>query len=184
MTLKERYDLLYSNTQDICHSGDIQEHLPVLIHYASKSDTVVELGVREGVSTTALLMGTPKRMISYDIQETKGVHDLMSICIAENVNWAFIKANDLKIEIPDCQLLMIDTLHTGEQLYQELVLHSEKASKWICLHDTVSFGIIGEDKKEGLLKAIERWQSIGDGVNWNVKYHYTNNNGLMILERS
>ena len=77
--------------------------------------------------------------------------------------------------------MFIDTLHTYDQLIEELRLHSEKVSKYIALHDTVTFAHVGEDPtKAGLWDAVSEF--IFDG-SFQVKYHYLNNNGLTVLER-
>ena len=47
--------------------SDINEHCDKLRELASQSETVIEFGMRHGVSTVALLAGQPKRMISYDL---------------------------------------------------------------------------------------------------------------------
>lgn len=77
----------------------------------------------------------------------------------------------------------IDTLHTYDQLKQELRLHGNKAKKFIAFHDTHTFGINGEDQKDkkGLLPAIIEFMI--DNPHWNFKIHKTNNNGMTVLER-
>jgi len=47
--------------------SDINEHLPTLKKYAEECSHITEMGVRWVVSTYGLLMGKPKKMISYDI---------------------------------------------------------------------------------------------------------------------
>jgi len=48
-------------------SIDIREHLDTLREYASRCNSVTELGVRWVVSTWALMAGRPKRLTSFDI---------------------------------------------------------------------------------------------------------------------
>jgi hypothetical protein len=47
--------------------SDINKHLQTLKLYASICDHITEMGVRKIISTYALLMGKPKKLISYDI---------------------------------------------------------------------------------------------------------------------
>ena len=61
MSLLELYD------QKCSEKSDINENLPTLKRYAEECDHVTEMGVRTIVSTYALLMGKPKKMVSYDI---------------------------------------------------------------------------------------------------------------------
>ncbi len=94
-------------------------------------------------------------------------------------------------------MLFIDTLHTYNQLIQELDLHSNKVLKYIILHDTLTFGRKDEDvyshasdliknkltEKMGLMTAIEDFLITTNGNNWEIHDHYDNNNGLTILKR-
>ena len=43
--------------------SDINEHLPILKKYAEECDVVIEMGVRNVVSTWALLLAKPKKLI-------------------------------------------------------------------------------------------------------------------------
>lgn len=165
--------------------SDINEHLPTLKKYAEQCESITELGVRRGTSTCALLYGKPKQMQCYDIEQ-KGnlpLKEYEKFAYENDINFKFIIANVLHIEIDYTDLLFIDTLHTYNQLKQELSLHGNKALKYIIFHDTKTFGEIGEDKKSpGLLKAIEEFLS--KNSHWSVKEAYKNNNGLFILVRS
>jgi hypothetical protein len=165
--------------------SDINEHLPTLKRYAEECEHVTEMGVRHVVSTFALLMGEPKKMISYDINNVSGIEPLISWAY-EKGNWFEFKVGDTtKIEIEETDLLFIDTLHNYNQLKSELRLHSNKAKKYIIFHDTTSFEWIGESyegksDEKGIWYAIE--ELIEMGV-WEIKERYTNNNGLTILKR-
>ena len=174
MSLEEIY-------QQFCKTrSDINEHLPILSSYA-KGKIVTEFGVRKGVSTTALLRGRPKKLISYDINIKRFNLNIMEAAKIEKINFSLIQADVLKIEIEPTDILFIDTLHTYEQLSQELAIHSEKVSDALILHDTTTFKYQGETKNsKGLNDAIQEF--IANGI-WKIKKEYINNNGLTILER-
>jgi hypothetical protein len=170
-------------------SNDINEHLPVLKKYAQDCDVVVEAGVRSVVSTWAFLAGKPKELISVDIVHPSSYinHDpsgcnieLVEQLANENdISFRFILGSTLEIEIPECDLFFIDTLHNYSQLKKELELHSHKAKKYIILHDTESFKDKGETNNEdGIGKALDEFLAEG---NWVIKERLTNNNGLTIL---
>ena len=168
-------DLLY---QQACNKeSDINEHLPYLRLLAKDAGAVVELGVRTGISTTALLAGA-QSVTSYDI-DPQPLEELSRLA---GDKWSYNEGDSTQIDIPECGMLFIDTLHEGDQLRRELSLHSHKASKYIAMHDTVSYGEKGERGGEGLITAIEEF--INDHSEWGVKEHFTNNNGLMVLERT
>ena len=60
--------MLQQTYDELCaRPSDINEHLPTLKKYAKECEHITEMGVRWVVSTYALLMGKPKKLISYDI---------------------------------------------------------------------------------------------------------------------
>jgi len=78
-------------------SSDINEHLPTLKKYAEECETVTEMGVRVIVSTYALMMGKPKKLISIDIKHpdvitnTIGVLDYAKqMAIDNNIDFTFV----------------------------------------------------------------------------------------------
>lgn len=162
--------------------SDINENLHILYDLAKQCETVVEMGVRTGVSTRAFL-NTNVQLTSYDIVLNRQVQDLFNRAKALGKSVKYIEADVLKIVVDETDLLFIDTLHTYDQLKQELRLHGNKAKKFIAFHDTHTFGINGEDQKDkkGLLPAIIEFMI--DNPHWKFKIHKTNNNGMTVLER-
>lgn len=110
---------------------------------------------------------------------------LESSCAFLGIDFEFVLGDTLKIQIPDTELLFIDTLHTYVQLSQELSLHANNVKKWIIIHDTESCGDYTLDsvgtKVGGLKYAIEEF--LDGNKDWRMVKQYTNNNGLTILER-
>ena len=164
--------------------SDINEHLPTLASYASECEHITEMGVRYIVSTYALLMGKPKKMISYDIEmcDWEPVRDL----VKDDTDFQFLVGNTLEIEIEPTELLFIDTLHNYRQLKRELELHAKKVSKYIIFHDTTSFETVGEsytgDSENGIWPAIEEFLQLNP--QWTLKERFINNNGLTIIEKA
>jgi len=179
---------------------DINEHLPTLRKLSEQCDHVTEMGTRKAISTLSLLIGKPKKVVSIDLnyhffkpyeEETK----FFAECC--KTNFQFIEADVLKIDIEKTDMLFIDTLHTYNQLSKELRKHEKNVKKWIVLHDTVTFGERDEDfyqngivsdevkndpiSKRGLYNALVDF--LEENKNWRIKEHYTNNNGLTIIER-
>lgn len=156
---------------------DIIEHLPTLAILSAECSHITEMGVRDCVSTWAFIEGLAKtkgELVSIDLnyppmQNLKAVE---KTCIDLGVKFSFVQGDTTKTKIKETDLLFIDTNHIRTHLLKELKLHSDKARKYIVLHDT-------ESCKE-LWGAIGWLLNIGD---WKVKAHYTNNNGLTCLER-
>ena len=181
-------DIIDDQFNTVCRvPSDINEHLPIIAKYASECDTIVEMGVRFICSTWAFLKGNPKKLTSIDIVSPpeNSLNLVRQACMLDNIDFSFIKSCTLDIEIDECDLLFIDTLHTYEHLVQELKLHGNKATKYLMFHDTEVCGEYSENNgkywKPGLLAAIDEF--IEENPHWIKKKFYTNNNGLGILER-
>jgi hypothetical protein len=162
----------------------ISDELPMLLKYGCLVDEIIEFGVREGRSTTAWLMSRPKTLISYE-----KVHNGVFLegrykrwAKRQDTNFQYVIANVLAVEIPETDLLFIDTLHTYGQLSRELELHANKARQYILLHDTVAYGKKSEKKKgRGLRPAINEFLA-REGA-WYIKEEYKTKSGLTVLAR-
>jgi hypothetical protein len=177
--------------------SDINEHLPTLLKYAKECNHITEMGVRWVSSTWALLLSNAKKIISYDITQHKNIQTVLELTKKHNINYSFIVSDVLNVEIEKTDLLFIDTLHTYNQLTKELLLHSEKSSKYIILHDTTTFGYVDENiykhaspniknqkiTKQGLWNAVLDFLNTEQGKNWTIFEKYENNNGLTVLKR-
>lgn len=178
---------------------DINEHLNTIKKYVEMSDHVTEMGTRFAISTYSLLLGRPKKAISIDLNYhfykpyENEINKIANMC---GVDFNFVEADVLKIDIEKTDMLFIDTLHTYEQLSKELRKHESNVNKWIILHDTVTFGHTDEQyyqngnvsenlernsNKKGLYNALTDF--LEENKNWRIKEHYTNNNGLTVIER-
>ena len=169
--IKEKYQQFYKTP------SDINEHLPTLRKYASLCQSVVELGVRGIVSTWGLLAGFPREMISVDIvhpsEHGGNVEEARDMAEKEKVSWNFLKASSLDIQLPKHDLLFIDTIHTYEQLSQELKIHSPHTTKYIIMHDTAI--------SEMRLAVFDFL--VANNTDWKIKEVFNNNNGLTVLQR-
>jgi hypothetical protein len=163
-------------------TSDINEHVPILYALATLCESVVEMGVRTGVSTRAFLYANVA-LTSYDIELDARVRELFDLAVAQLKPVQYIQANVLEITIPKTDLLFIDTIHTHEQLSAELARHGNQAQKFIVFHDTYTFGLRGENPHDsrGLITAVMEF--LIENPHWYVRIHRTNNNGLTVLER-
>lgn len=149
MNLKQNLDSL------VLIPSDINALLPALYERARSKQVVVELGVRGGVSTQALLCGVAEgtgKLYSYDIEDIiTGAHvyfngtsfferlDYTDPYIKER--WKFKQVSSLEVykDWPDesIDVLFIDTDHTKEQIYKELTLWVPKVKRDGCIlmHD-------------------------------------------------
>ena len=193
ITITEQFQLRVN------HSSDINEHLETIKNFASECEHITEMGVRSVVSTWAFLAAKPKRLVSMDIVQCP-VQDAAIAANNEGIDFEFIVADtsNPQLDIEPTDLLFIDTWHVYDQLKVEFKLHSNKVKKYIILHDTTTFGEVGESgsdliinpvtgqmemmRKRGLWPAVEEF--LAENTNWTLKERFTNNNGLTILQRS
>jgi len=165
--------------------SDINEHLITLRYYADQCKHVTELGVRKGTSTWAFLASMCPRVISVDVNHPNdyggSLQEMREAAAEAMIDFTFILADDLSIELEETDLLFIDTLHTYGHLKRELDLHSYKARKYIIFHDTVQYRTVGVDGGEGMERAITEF--LNTNPQWKVLRIFENNNGLLILER-
>lgn len=161
--------------------SDINEHLPLLSSLARGCRLIVEFGVRGGNSTVAMLHGLsrglpPAHLYSYDIRPNRAI-----LPEPDGVDWVFSQCDTSKLgDIPDCDMLFIDTLHTEDQVRSEL-RHARRVGSYIALHDTVLFGQNGERGERGIMPAIREFLAEHD--EWSILYDCQNNNGMMVLAR-
>lgn len=188
--------------------SDIYQHIDFLRHFASKCESITECGVRSCVSSWAFLMGLlensslNKSLIGVDLFKSQEV-SLVETCAKQNsILYTFIEGDDTKVEIPETDLLFIDTWHIYAHLKAELNALSKKARKYIILHDTTvdaingetirngwnaeeqskSSGYAVEDIKKGIWPAIEEFLE-QNSEEWLLHERILFCNGLTILKR-
>ncbi len=164
--------------------SDINEHVPTLRELAAQCDHVTEFSTAH-TSTVALLHGRPQRFVTYDTRKSGEVERLKTM--AGETAFEFRIGDSRTVEIEPTEMLFIDTVHNAPHLSAELERHHAKVSRWIVLHDTVSFGENGEqtDPTKPPLPGL-RWavrSFLKNHSEWVVIRDDVNNNGLMVLSK-
>lgn len=178
LTLSWKYELLCKE------KWDINEHLPTLRYYASQCNSIVEMWVRDAISTVALLHWLPKDwvMLSIDLNSSDWLREVQWFAIKEKRKFKFHQWNNRWLQIEPTDMLFIDTLHDYAQLKYELRAFANKVKKYIILHDTVTFWIHWETEGKAWLGwAVQEF--LMNHPDREYKQIYTNNNWLSILER-
>lgn len=118
---------------------DMAPHIATLMRHASEAHTIVEWGVRGGVSTWAILDAMPAdgHLYSVDI-----VDCVVPPRVSEDPRWTFLVGDDLdplvQAVLPDhADLVFIDTSHTYEQTVGELAYALTFGPSRIVMHDYV-----------------------------------------------
>lgn len=145
----ENRNLAFSQLKDVyeryCRTpSDINEHLPLLQSLAAQCSTVAEIGIRDVVSTWALLQGlseSSEKNCSYlgiDIVPPLEKPFQLAKVLAElnDIDFSFWEKNDMEINFPLTDLLFIDSLHTYRHLSYELETFAPMVRKYIAMHDT------------------------------------------------
>lgn len=187
--------------------SDIYEHLDTLSEYASTVESVFETGVRGGVSSWSLMHGLKnnnkinKFLFLNDINECD-ISEILKIAEKLKIDLEYKWINNLDLNLTrNFDLLFIDTWHIYGQLKRELVKFSPFINKFILIHDTTTFGELGEslllgqnikqqsiqsgyqvkEIKYGLNLAIEEFLS--KNLDWTLEKQFKNCNGLTILKK-
>lgn len=118
---------------------DMAPHIDTLTRLARKAQTVIEWGVRGGVSTWAILDGLPPdgTLVSVDV-----VDCVVPPRVSGDPRWTFLVGDDLDPEIVAqlpklADMVFIDTSHTYEQTAAELTLAVTFTPGRIVMHDYV-----------------------------------------------
>jgi len=160
-------------------------HLPALRALATRGANAVELGVKRGASTTALLLGC-RKVISYDIVETKQARELEKLA---GESWSYRIQDSRTAEPTVADLLFIDSLHTYDQVKAELAQHGDSVRRYIAFHDTITFGSVGAEGETGrhsmgtlgIRPAIDEWMI--RNPHWHIMSHDVHSHGLLVLRR-
>jgi cephalosporin hydroxylase len=151
--------------------SDINEHLGYMHDRAVETGvrTVVELGVRSGNSTAALLAAvteTGGRLWSVDCEPPDVPREFT------DGPWTLIIGDDLAVadQLPDSiDLLFIDTSHHYQHTLDELRLYGPR-STWILLHDTElehPYQAPAGDPPYPVLRAVRKWsEEVGRQVEY------------------
>lgn len=162
---------------------DIQKVIPKLYDYAMKCSSVLELGVRTGVSTRAFLNANLKYMTSVDLSEEYLVRDLFNVADIVGRDYKYVIADSREYEVDrDYDLLFIDTEHTYDQVSFELDKYHHFIRKYIIVHDVFKYGVKTDEEGDvGLLPAVLNFMR--ENPDWVIEEYTTDSNGLLVLKR-
>ena len=160
-------------------NSDNNEHLEVMFQYAKKCINGMELGFGQGRASFALLLGL-ERLYSVDTYHEPNIKNMLVDYFGDKLITIESETFDF-VDYDSVDLLLVDSVHTYDQVKKELKTHSSKINKYIMFHDTVSYGAIGQDNNDGIVKAINEF--LEENKEWKIIYEVSNNHGFMILEK-
>lgn len=150
----------------------ITPFLPMILRYASQSDSCVEFGVAKGNTTIALLHGCKGRVDSYELTVEKYWHSELHKLGGDR--WHLHYESSLLADVPECDLMLHDSEHTYEHVKHELALHGNKARKFLLFHDTRSFPVIEPAIREFMAQ----------NPHWQEAEHDEQGAGMLALRRT
>lgn len=164
--------------------GPIQGLLPVLQELAATATGIVGIGVGPE-SSAALLSGSQTGRVW--VLNQKYNNESRSLAEIANGRLILIETDPMKIQIPDCELLVVESRGNSEQIYQELKKHGPYCSGRIAVHNTSRFAEFGEGHTRekpviGLLPPIRHWLK-EQGGEWFISGDYPQSGGMTVLSR-
>jgi hypothetical protein len=156
-------------------TGDITNRLDWLVKMFSGLESITEFGAYQGCSTAAWLKCRPKKLTTIDITRNLDEDEYLEIAKGLRIDFRYIIANDLDIEIEETDLLFIDTMHTADHTYLELTSHAAKSKRYLAFHDV-------HPTRFGTQEGLDRWHA-EQPTPWNVVYHDIEDCGFLVLER-
>lgn len=116
--------------------ADMGPHVATLTRFARECETVVEFGVRGGVSTWALLDGLPPGGRLTAVDTDPDVRFMVPPWVLADPRLTLLIGDDLEVKLPRrADLVMVDTTHTREQTTAELTRAVRLHPRRIVLHD-------------------------------------------------
>lgn len=176
---EEENELLLWYRKVRSENTDIREHCPTLFSLGNQVSHVTEFTRGVLNSTVSFLASSASKVVSYSPFKNKDLERLNNL-VDDRLETNSIK--NFNYDISETDLLFLDNEHTYANLTFELETCADRVKRYILIHDTETFGEIGEDGGKGLKIAIDDF--LENRPEWNLQNHATNNNGLTILSRN
>lgn len=139
-TLQQFYDDIVA-VQKEAHGQLYTAHHADLIDLMLQCKSYKELGVNQGATAAAVLLQSPKYIELVDItltnfNESRHLFERFAQDNDITLSIKEIGSTNPKLDITECDLLFVDSLHFIWHIEQELQIHAPKTNKFIVIHDT------------------------------------------------
>ena len=177
----------------------ITQDIEFISQIVSECKSVVELGTGQSAMDRVFLRYDVK-LDTYDIEDCPD--NFLEEAKSAGKDVTFHKEDTLKVEIPETDILFVDSFHSYEQVKTELALHASKAKRYIIFHDTVLFanknqGIVCDEESDiqlaaesigilepttkGIVPAIEEF--LESHPEWSIVYNSKEGNGMIVIKK-
>ncbi|BDI34191.1 hypothetical protein CCAX7_62420 [Capsulimonas corticalis] len=162
--------------------SDINGHLELLMRLGASVDRITEISPGGSCSTCAFLKSRPRSLRVYEPARSAHLTLLAGAARIAGTEFEWIRSDASK-PIAETDLLFIDTTHVESRMREDLRLHAGQAQRYIVLHDTQTYGHIGETAgHRGVWPAVSEF--LRGHPEWLLHQHYPHNNGLTVLRRT
>ena len=141
-------------------------------------DSVIELGVKQGGSTSAFLTCNISCLVSCDITFKHLNKGLFERLLPEGIMWVLLKIDSTIVPVGPCDLLMIDTVHTYDHVTKELSLQADSVRHYIAIHDA-NYPKGEADPRKTVRAAI---QDFAEGTKWEIIKDVAVGTGMIVLK--
>ena len=155
-----------------------------IVKYLAKNDVYMELGVNQGGTASTALLCKPQKVVLLDINLNNYREYLSDIAQSfsskNNITLETIETSSLsKNSTRECDLLVIDSVHTYNHITKELEIHSRYVKKYIIAHDTT---VVNRVKDDVLFIALTNFCS--NNSKWKIIERNENNVGYTVLGKN
>jgi hypothetical protein len=160
--------------------SDFHEHVQTLRELADQCESVAEIVAWGKPSTVALCASKAKRIESCSPNGDRPQWARLRELVGPRLQTTRPTDGNAIPVIP-CDLLFVDTYHTGPTVYGQLKSNAESVRKYLVIHCTEIYGEAGDDGGPGVLHGIR--QFLREHTEWTAIRHDANNYGLIVLSR-
>jgi predicted O-methyltransferase YrrM len=155
---------------------DMAPHIEALKGYAAEAGSIVEFGVRGGVSTWAMLKGLDEDGHIIAVDNDPDVLEMLPPWVRDDPRLELIIGDDLVVELPNryVGMVVIDSGHEYEQTLAELQRAHRLTEGRIVLHDYLYA------ETPGVRQAVDEFVA---GFDWAIATVHPSQWGLAVLRR-
>jgi glycosyltransferase involved in cell wall biosynthesis len=166
---------------------DLDQHAMTLAQECEGFDVVEVTKRRE--SAAFILLGCPRSLTTFSREHDplySAIHVALRRTAAPKPEYRSAigtTLNTLALEIPACDALYIDSIHSAERIYAELTKHGPRVRSKIIVRGTGDFGDIAEGGgAPGLYYGVYRWieEEAGRGRTWVLTRRETRQYGMAV----
>lgn len=178
-TLKE-FNSEIRRQQEEAHGKGYTDIHDAIQKYLKDEDVYMEFGTHQGGTASAAMLAKPKSVIMVDIDPSRYYKFLSPIadkfCEKNNIKLKMKQTSSIGLgAVANCDMLVIDSVHTTTFMNQELALHGGNVNKYIIAHDTSE--LFGK-KNDSLFQVLNNFASAN---NWKIIERGTINVGYTVL---